>query len=384
MRRRQFDDQNATVTPVKILHVFERMNRGGAEMRTLDVMRKIDRDKFRLEFCVLSGLPGELDNEIRDLGGEVHYCRLDAFFPAKFILLLMSERVDVMHSHVHHVSGVMTSLAKIARIPTRITHYRSTSAGKRESFFRKKRDAFLRTLINLSATHILAVSKGAMEACWTSFRPLDDRCKVVYNGLDVNRFGNIVESDRVRVQEEFGLGTVSPLFIHVGRFDRAKNHERLVMIFEVLAQQFPDSALLLVGGGDQEREKEIRALVKTKGLNNRVIFAGLRSDVPVLLSLSNCMIFPSLWEGLPGAVLEAAAMGVPVVGSDIPGIIEIGEFTHLIKVVSLLETNEVWGREILNALKHEDDAEDFPLGTPFDIVSTVSTLGAIWSGAKQE
>ena len=69
---------------------------GEAEMRALDLMRLIDRDSYRFEFCVLSGLRGALDEEIRALGGRVHYCRLDAAFPVKFKRLLQSPMALVL------------------------------------------------------------------------------------------------------------------------------------------------------------------------------------------------------------------------------------------------------------------------------------------------
>jgi hypothetical protein len=94
-----------------ILHLFGRMDRGGAEMRTLDVMRRADRGRFRLHFCALSGRRGELDEEIRSLGGEVHLLPLSASFPWKFRRLLREGRFDVVHSHVHYPSGYLLRLA---------------------------------------------------------------------------------------------------------------------------------------------------------------------------------------------------------------------------------------------------------------------------------
>src|SRR5436190_1275673 len=88
----------AMIEPINILHLFGRMDRGGAEMRTLELMRHVDRDRFRLEFCALSGEAGDLDEEIRSLGGRVHLLRLGASFGWKFRRLLRERRFDVVQS----------------------------------------------------------------------------------------------------------------------------------------------------------------------------------------------------------------------------------------------------------------------------------------------
>src|SRR3989304_7354800 len=96
---------------IKILHVFWRTSRGGAEMRTIDIIRHIDRSQYRLEYVALSGLPGTLDDEIRRLGGEVHYCPLGLTFSRRFRRLLRPEKYNVIHSHVHYFSGYLLRLA---------------------------------------------------------------------------------------------------------------------------------------------------------------------------------------------------------------------------------------------------------------------------------
>ena len=103
---------------IRILHIFGRMERGGAEMRTIDLMRYIDRNRYQLHFCSLSGKEGDLDKEIKELGGQIHYLRLSPSFPFRFISFLKKYQFGVVHSHVHMFSGFILLLAVMAKVGT--------------------------------------------------------------------------------------------------------------------------------------------------------------------------------------------------------------------------------------------------------------------------
>lgn len=371
------DAQDSTL-PLRVLHVFGRMNRGGAEMRTLELMRVIDRARYRLDYCSLSGLPGVLDDEIQELGGRVYYCRLGPTFPFQFIRLLRRESIDVVHSHVHYVSGVMLLLARLAGVKGRIAHFRTTGEEYPTSRLRLLRDRTLRTLVDLFATDILAVSAGSMSSAWTRFRGNDDRCKVIYNGIDLGMFN--VAGDREAVRQQLNIDSTAPVFIHVGNFTYAKNHERLVAIFGEILRLQPTAVLVLVGGGEQGRTELIQERVRNIGIEHAVRFCGVRTDIPKLLSAGDAMIFPSRWEGLPGAVVEARAAGLPVIGSDLSGIREISSLVGGVMIMSLEASDEQWAGAAVNALL--DPPEDSPekLGeSPFDLGANVRQYSALWS-----
>src|SRR5579863_9751693 len=113
-------------SPIRILHIFGRMDRGGAETRTLELLRALDRRIYIFEFCSLSGQRGELDDEIVALGGKVHLLRLNAAFPSAFLYLLRKRQFAAVHSHVHLFTGIILLLAAVAGVPNRIAHFRST------------------------------------------------------------------------------------------------------------------------------------------------------------------------------------------------------------------------------------------------------------------
>ena len=325
---------------LKILHIFGQMERGGAELRTLDVMRNIDRNTHQLHFCALSGRPGTLDQEICALGGVVHPIKLDLKFERQFRDLLRKEQFDVVHSHVHLTSGYLLRLADKERIPVRIAHFRNTFDGRKNTARRQIQHALLHYWIDRHATNILAVCEGAMQHAWGDRWQQDSRCKIIYNGLDPASF--LQPADRTAVFQEFGLPDDSTLYIHIGRLVPQKNHLRLLDVFSAIASCDSNARLLIVGRGGNAIEANLRSMVYERGLDAQVIFAGERKDVPRLLKAADLMIFPSQWEGLPGAVLEACAVGTPVLASDLPGVMEIAVRLPLVHAMPLSASDAEW------------------------------------------
>jgi len=324
------------------------MARGGAELRTLEIMRHIDRERFSFHYATLSGLPGELDDRIRELGGEVHPVKLGLDFPWTFRRLLSAHQFYAVHSHVHYSSGFILRLAAMAKVPVRIAHFRNTEDGRGDSLRRRVQRNILKRWIDRYATHILAVSEGAMIASWGQNWAQDPRARVLYNGLDLDAFLKTPDHDGVRRELSIPAGSV--LCTHVGRFSPQKNHGRLLSIFSEVLRRTPGAYLVLVGGGALDAELPIRARASELGLADRVVFAGVRDDVPRLLLGADLMIFPSNWEGLPGAVLEACAAGLPVLASDLPGVQEIARFFPGVACASLEESDQVWSDRALSML----------------------------------
>lgn len=370
-------------SPTRVLHIFGRMNRGGAEMRTLDMMRLLNPERIRFDFCTLSGLPGDLDDEIRSLGGDVYPCRLGVRFPGRFRRILRDLQPQVVHSHVLHSSGYMLKLAVAENVPTRIAHFRSTGDGREPNLRRRAQGMILRRWIDRYATDILAVSHGAMREAWTRYYPADERCNVVYTGIDPAPFE--MEIDSASVKREFAFPESSRVCIHVGNFNVDKNHRRLIQIFAGLLGIDDESYLLLVGRGGTPPETESKRIVENLGLSERVAFAGSRSDVPRLLKSADVMINPSLREGLPGVVLESCAAGTPVLATNLPGVEEIASVLGSVTTMPLSASDKEWADAAsrLGAMPKDRylSLERFRQ-SPFSIETAIQRHLAVWEGER--
>ena len=373
----------------RVLHVFGRMSRGGAELRTIEVVRAMKGQRVRHDFCALSGLAGELDEEIRALGGNVHLQALGPTFPLRFRQLLRSERYDAVHSHVHYFSGAILRLAAGEAIPIRIAHFRSTHDGKGDSWRRRLRNRLLARGIDRYATDILAVSRAAMCAAWSSHWQQDGRCQVVYNGFPLPE--TRVKDDREEMFRELGLSRGARLFVHVGNFVEAKNHLKLVEIFARIVKVAPESRLMLVGDARGPVGHAVRARVKALGLAAKTVLTGTRGDVPRLLHAADTLIFPSLREGSPGALIEACAAGVPVLASDLAAIREIAEHFPQFETLSCDSSDDCWATRALdlsrNRQRGEHAAEAGRLAfaaSPFRLEACLAAYRKVWLGEHNE
>ena len=363
----------------RVLHIFGSMNRGGAEMRTVSLMPGMQQQDVQFDYCVLSGEKGVLDEKIRLLGGEIYYCKLGPTFIFRFISLLLKRDFSAVHSHVAYVSGFILLLAKLCGIKGRIAHFRNTTAGNSSSFVRSSRDKFLKYLIEACATDILAVCNAAMLGFWGNDWEQEKRCKVIYNGFEV--------VDR-QIEPKFWSDFIptylgQKIIVNVARMDVQKNHIRQCDIFNELHKCEPNTLMVFIGKENQQRKSQMLSKIAQYQLQEKVFFLGLQTDVLRFLQHSDVMLFPSEWEGLPGVVLEAASVGLPIVASDLPGVKEIADQLPFIKIVKLEESNSDWAvnlREVLMQGIDPNKMIDAFRQSEFLIESNVKQLHAIYSG----
>lgn len=376
---------DAAVRPVEVLHIFSQMERGGAELRTLDVMRRIEPTAFRFHYCVLSGKPGVLDRDILRLGGRLHYCRLAPSFPWHFSSLLRRNAINVVHSHVHMFSGFILLLARLTGVPRRIAHFRSSADGHATTLRRRLQRGLMRRLVDIAATDIVAVSEASMAAAWSPEWRNDPRCRVVYNGISTAA-GSLTARDEARLR--IGMPRDITSILHVGRMDPAKNHERVVRIFGQIASEVDTARLYLVGRSDPHIEARLRDQIEALGLGDRVELVGQRDDVPDWMDAADLMLFPSRWEGLPGTLLEAASRGLPTLASDIDVVREIIGHLPTVHMLSLTSSDPEWAHSALRILEsspamgaRERHADTFKSG-PFGLDSCVAQMESLWRSAR--
>lgn len=330
----------------RVLHVFGIMNRGGAELRTLSTMEYMLNKGISYDFVVLTGKKGVLDDQIKESGGTIHYCPLGKGFIFRFAKLLRKGNYDILHSHVSLASGLMIFMAWLFNIKVRIAHFRSTNDVANPSAIRKIRDFFLRKLLLLFSTNIVGVCVAALNAFWSKDWSKNNKFHVIYNGFPT--VDNDVNTDfwAHYIPEYQGQDVI----INVARMDEPKNHPRIVEIFAEFAQLNTQAILVFVGKEEPSIKATMLEITKKHHISHRLHFLNEQSNVIPFLTNANLMLFPSKWEGLPGAVIESISAGTPVLGSKIPGIVEISEHLNTVTPVSLSQSNQEWAQNIVSKL----------------------------------
>ena len=167
----------------------------------------------------------------------------------------------------------------------------------------------------------IAVSAESADAIRRLYRPPRDRLASIPNGVDTARFPAAV--DRARVRRELGLADDVLLAIVVAKLLPQKGHGVLLAALPSVLAAVPRLHVLLAGDG--ALRDELAAAIQDQGLAGRVLLLGERADVAALLAASDLFVLPSLWEGLPMALLEAMASRVPAVASRVSGTSEVIE-----------------------------------------------------------
>lgn len=330
---------------IRILQIVTYMGRGGLETMLMNYYRHINRNNIQFDFLVHRDFEADYDKEICDLGGKIY--RLPPLNPISKTYQNSLEtffrehkEYKVVHSHLDCMAGIPLKFAKKNGVPICIAHAHNSNQTKDKKYLLK---LFYKRNIAKYSDFLFACGEEAGNWMFGGKKYL-----VLNNAIDASEYIFNAEIRR-RIRESFGIDQTTLLVGHVGRFAPQKNHKMLIDIYEAMKKRVPNSKLLLVGVGDLM--EQIRSDVSCRKLQDNVIFAGLRSDVPELLQAMDVFLFPSINEGLPVSIIEAQAAGLPCVISD--GVPTECKKTELIFQKSLKDDVDLWVDAVLEAAKIE-------------------------------
>jgi glycosyltransferase involved in cell wall biosynthesis len=372
---------------MRVLHIVGGMDRGGVETWLMHVLRHIDRERLQMDFMVHTAKPCAYDDDVRALGGRILPC-LGHTRPWSYAknfrrILATYGPYDIVHSHVHHYSGYTLRLAQKAGISVRIAHSH-VDASARDVAPSPLRWTYLTAAtrwIRRFATIGLAASEKAATALFGPAWQRGSLCRLLYYGIDLEPFQ--AEPDQ-SVRGSLQLPSDAFVIGHVGRFSEQKNHGFLLEIVRRVADSDPRTRLLLIGDGPLRPVIERRAA--ELGLTERIVFAGLRTDVPrVLLGAMDVFVMPSLYEGLPLACLEAQAAALPCVIAD-SITAETDVVPQLVTRLGLSQPASIWAGAVLAKRNQarpiiQDEALAVIKASPFDIQRSAAELARLYETA---
>lgn len=334
---------------IRVLQVVHGLVTGGIETWLVNVLKAIDRDRFQIDFVTSTREACFYDDCVRSLGSRIHFCpspkRPWVYAPA-LKRIIREGPYDVVHTHLDHYGGFVLRVAKAAGVAKRIAHSHSDTSGKQAKAGMVRR-LYLRSTkrwLKRCATMGLAVSDKAGASLFPNWGR-DDRWRVVYCGIATDTFHS--PQDRRAARADYGLPHDGIVLGHVGGFREAKNHRFLVEIAAAALRRDPRVRLILVGDGPLR--PEIEEHVHSLGVEKQVVLTGVLPDPKeVLRDIVDVFVFPSLWEGLPLAIVEAQAAGVPSVISDRISD-EVDLVKRLIKRLPVSRSAEDWAAAAIAA-----------------------------------
>lgn len=294
---------------IRVLQCVSNMDRAGIETMLMNFYRNIDRNKIQFDFLVNKSKPGDYDEEIKKMGGNIYVSPglspFNWFKYQKFLKNLFNEHKEYKIIHCQNEAMGLPALiaAKKRGIPVRISHSHNTTTRFDIKWPVK---ILYKKLIKKYATDYVACS----QAAGTYF--FNEDVKVINNAIDSDKF---VFDNEIRKNIRNELKVNNKLVLgHVGRFEPQKNHEFLIKIFKDYTLLNENAILLLVGEGTLQ--KKIKEEVEALGLSNKVIFTGSVPNVNDYYQAMDLFLLPSFHEGLPVVGIEAQASGLKCLLSD--------------------------------------------------------------------
>ncbi|MEX1117516.1 MAG: glycosyltransferase [Terrimicrobiaceae bacterium] len=297
---------------IRVLHVIDHLGLGGAQSAVLDLVRNRDLHQVECEVATMHGR-GPFAEAIEQIGIPVHSLSTGRWPPHylwNFAKLVRDGHYDILHFHLSGSNWIAKPLAAVLGQGLRISHDHASG----DIRFRGLASLLPDALAHGASHRIIAVSDGVKEFLtrWEGIPA--DLVKVVPNGIDTGVFQPPTCEDRQKARETLGISGQAFTVGAMGRLAPEKNFSLLVALAGVL----PDVQFLIAGEGP-ERPK-LEALIKASNIGNRVRLLGQVTDRAAFYSALDAFVLPSLYEGLPMALLEAMAMGLPCVSSDLPDI----------------------------------------------------------------
>lgn len=344
---------------IKLLHFVYNLNQGGAETLVKDYALLIDKEKFDIVLLCHDRIGSPYERILQNAGVRVLF--ISDYFPFKKIyfnhlvnyiichsyldkliarFIVKKENPDIIHSHL--LCNQLIKFTCLGRAPKifHTVHSQPQAYWCTKSRFGRKDYKAVSYLIKKYGMRLIALNEPMRQELNQMFHVSDT--VVLNNGIDFGKF-NVAESKEI-IRKELNIAEDAFLVGHVGRFVQVKNHVLIVDAFKELRKINKKAHLILVGTG--ELRSQIEEKIDLLGLKENVTILESRTDIPNILKALDMFIFPSHFEGLGIALIEAQKMGIPcVISSAIP---QAAVVSNLVYRMPQNSTPEEWANVMEN------------------------------------
>ena len=306
----------------KVLHGVYSFKMGGAEKIVSYYARYHDRSRFEPIICSLTS-GGELEEEIKKFNVKTFMFNKQKIFPLLFLIKLIKfikrEKIDIIHSHNFVVNNWFIVAALLSGVKNRIR----TDHTVQNQFYKKGLlFSVISNILGLLNKKITSVCERVRVSNQKKGIFGRGRYITIYNGIDPDLY-LAKEINKGRFYKEFFIEEGSKIVGNVGNLTLQKGQRYFIEAAKILSDQYKDVAFLIVGNGPLRNELE--NLAKKLEIKEKVIFSGVRTDIPELLQFMDIFVLSSLREGFSIAILEAMAAKKSCVVTDAGGNSEVVE-----------------------------------------------------------
>ena len=357
--------------------VITDLNVGGAEKALVSLATGLDKAFWRVSVINLGG-EEPLAEVLRSHGVEVRCLAVSKRKPVQAVRMMARAMQElgpqVVQSFMFHANVAGRLGARLARVPWVI-------GGLRVAEHQKAWHLTVDRLTAWLSLGSVCVSEGVRRFSQTYGGLKGERLCVIPNGVDVRPF----DESKPLEHKELSLPKKASVSLFIGRLDAQKGLPFLLDAAETVAAHRPDWHLVMMGREGSESEWFHGRVAESEVLRKHVHWLGFRSDVGSLLKMSDVLVLPSLWEGMPNVVLEAMATSRAVIGTDVEGTNELvvpGETGWIVPPEDAKALAEAIGESIANPqqTKRFGQAGRRRVEAHYTLERTVEAYDRLWSG----
>ncbi|MBL7196689.1 MAG: glycosyltransferase family 4 protein [Candidatus Omnitrophica bacterium] len=319
--------EDEKLSKIKVLHIHTRGVIGGSGTNTLLTMLGLSKDRYEPELAC--GCGGPLVDEAKGYNLALNWIphlknEINIFYDllALFELILLITKKDYRIVHTHNSkAGILGRIAaNICRVSV-IIHTQHSCVFKYGTlnYFQKKFYYFLEKISAKFTDKIIYISEPLRQEFLNAKIGSEQKSVTIYSGIEIEKFK--IDVDILKKRSQLGLKSSDFIVGVVSRLEPGKGNEFIIKSIPKIIQKISNIKFVFVGGGPLKANLE--TLSKSLGVREKIMFLGLRDDVPELLQIFDIVCLASLYEGMGRVILEAQAAGRPVVVTKVGGIVDI-------------------------------------------------------------
>ena len=368
---------------IKVLQKIYSLTAGGVETIITSIDERLDKNVYEFTYLLDNDKSDFYKSKLNKLGSNVYSLELDNFRGIQKIInkfkrtikFLKNNKFDIIHVNESNINALIIIIAaRIAGVKSVIVHAHTSNKHDKLNLS-KLLNPLIKMLVSKLATECIACSDEAAKWYFTKERICGNKFNILKNGINTQKYiydENIrnMYRKKLKIQDKFVIG-------HVGRFAHQKNQLFLINVFNLIVKNNSNALLLLIGDGSDIGYAKNK--VKELGIEDSVVFAGARSDVPQLLQAMDIFVFPSISEGFGMGVLESQAASLRTIASDRVSIST--KVTTMIEYLSLDLGAEIWANKIknYNTPYVRTDVSSEIVNSGYDICNSAELLSTIYN-----
>ncbi len=308
--------------PIRVMHLIHTMAYGGIETALINWLKKIDNSRYKIHLVCFAN-PGNSEEPFVEAAkrngisiSKIPWGRHKPVISSTraLIKLIRRHNIDILHTHNFYAEFVGLFAARIAGVKLLTTMYVWGEKGWPVAVFQVIQKYLFR-LFDVVSAHCERTRIGSIE------RGIDEaKTPLLICGFETHRV-ELTTIERTQLRAERGVSDDEIVLCNIARFYPVKRQDFLLQAFKIINERYPNTRLWIAGVGPLE--DKLKSLCAELGLNEKVDFLGFVPDLPKLVAQVDIQVHPSYLEGVPLAICEGMASGIPIVVSDVGGLSEV-------------------------------------------------------------